>query len=589
MVAGHLREGLNRVPPVLLLAAFCLPLFFGLGLTDLENDEAIYSYAVESILATGDWLSPRISPSPDIVFLEKPPLKFWIVAAPIRAGLLPYNEFGLRVWDALFGGVAFVYVFLIGRRLAGAVCGIVALLVLFGHGPLVFIHGLRSNTMEAALFLAYCGGIYHYLALMAPPAEPRRWRHIAAVTACFYLGFMTKFVAAIFLPMILAAAALLLPAHRRQLIADRRRWLLAGLLAAAGVLPWFVYQHAQHGAVFWQVIVGEHVYTRFTESVDPGHVRPWHFYVSEAWLQLGRSGSAGWAAFGLIVLAVRTVRQRTAEQLVVLLWLVLPVSMISLGTSKLYHYFYPYLPPIALGAGYGVAWLVERFARLTAHWRARRIPRSRHWLHDLALLLAYGAAALAVMTAIRPVEIELAGREVFSNHSVLRPLVAALGLACLGGRAPLAAAGGFVLLASLVVPSPLEAYGASLSRLMEERRPLKDLSQCLREVDAARRLRGQPVQEPYAPVAPEAFLHTEFYYLRGTGWLQPVDDEVMRRALFDPSEPRPVIIDPAGYDAYLQRARPEAPLPPGISHSRLVILLPGEYAACQDDRSRPPR
>ena len=37
------------------------------------------------------------------MFLEKPPLKFWIVAAPIRAGLLPHDEFGLRFWDAVFG------------------------------------------------------------------------------------------------------------------------------------------------------------------------------------------------------------------------------------------------------------------------------------------------------------------------------------------------------------------------------------------------------------------------------------------------------------------------------------------------------
>ena len=62
---------------LLLLAACCLPLFIGLGDNDLGNDEAIYSYAAESILMTGDWLSPRSSPNLHIIFLEKPPLKFW--------------------------------------------------------------------------------------------------------------------------------------------------------------------------------------------------------------------------------------------------------------------------------------------------------------------------------------------------------------------------------------------------------------------------------------------------------------------------------------------------------------------------------
>ena len=112
-----MREGVARRGALLLVLVACgLPLFSGLGHTDLGNDEAIYSYAAESILITGDWLSPRSSPNLHIIFLEKPPLKFWIVAAPIQLGLLPLDEFGLRFWDAVFGSAAFVYVFLLGRR-----------------------------------------------------------------------------------------------------------------------------------------------------------------------------------------------------------------------------------------------------------------------------------------------------------------------------------------------------------------------------------------------------------------------------------------------------------------------------------------
>ncbi len=173
-----MHQGLNRPWLVLVLALFGIPLFIGLGSTDLANDEAIYSYAAESILTTGDWLSPRSSPNEEITFVEKPPLKFWIVAAPIKLGLLPYNEFGLRFWDAVFGAIAFVYVFLIGRRLAGPVCGVFAVLVLFAHGPLLFEHGLRSNNMDAALVLTYTGGVYHFLRWGDPGA--RRWPHIAA-------------------------------------------------------------------------------------------------------------------------------------------------------------------------------------------------------------------------------------------------------------------------------------------------------------------------------------------------------------------------------------------------------------------------
>src|SRR5580700_9477103 len=87
------------------IALFALPLFFGLGHLDLKGDEAAHSFSVDRILEIGDWLAPRSSPSDDTIFLEKPPLKFWIVAAPIKLGLLPHSEFGMRFWDALLGGL----------------------------------------------------------------------------------------------------------------------------------------------------------------------------------------------------------------------------------------------------------------------------------------------------------------------------------------------------------------------------------------------------------------------------------------------------------------------------------------------------
>ena len=146
------------------LVFFGLPLFRGLALTDLHNDEAIYSYAIDGIVEGGSWLSPNSSPGVgdwgdprDLEpgpFLEKPPLKFWIVAASIGLGLLPHDEFGLRFWDAFFGALAFVYVFLIGRRLVDPVCGVAAVFVLFIQGWLVFGHGLRDNVMEASVVLA---------------------------------------------------------------------------------------------------------------------------------------------------------------------------------------------------------------------------------------------------------------------------------------------------------------------------------------------------------------------------------------------------------------------------------------------------
>src|SRR6188472_933975 len=58
---------------IAVVVACSVPLWMGLGAADLQNDEAIYSYAVDRMLDTGDWITPRAIPF-DNAFLEKPPL-----------------------------------------------------------------------------------------------------------------------------------------------------------------------------------------------------------------------------------------------------------------------------------------------------------------------------------------------------------------------------------------------------------------------------------------------------------------------------------------------------------------------------------
>src|SRR5229473_3461275 len=258
-------------------ALFAVPLFVGLGRQDIRGDEAGHSFSVDRILEIGDWLAPRSSPSENAVFLEKPPLKFWIVAAPIKLGLLPHDEFGLRFWDALFGGLAFLYVFAIGSRLGGSVSGGVAVLILFVQHSLLFQHGIRGNNMEAALMLCYCGGIYHYMAAMSANEDDTsgRRRHAAAVGLYFVIGFMVKDVAALFLPAVLVATSLLFREWRVKLVRDWRVWAGASALALALIAPWFAYATVRFGALVWQVMFGVHVYTRLTSFLDPAHVQPW--------------------------------------------------------------------------------------------------------------------------------------------------------------------------------------------------------------------------------------------------------------------------------------------------------------------------
>src|SRR4029453_7125975 len=290
-------------------AALPISLFIGLRSLDLETDEAIYSFAVDRILEVGEWLQPKSSPSETAVFLEKPPLKFWIVAAPIRAGLLPHDEFGLRFWDALFGGVAFLYVFAMGSLLAGPVCGAIGAMLLFVHWPLLLDHGLRTNNMEGPLFLSYCGGIYHFLRWSATTGRKTQ-AHAFAVGLYFVLGFMTKFVAAIFLPLVLALGVLAFRWTRLKLAGEWRIWLSVTALVIALVVPWFIYAYVQFGNELWETMFAAHVYERFTVGLNQAHVHPWYYYVGMMAEGFTRSGLQWLIPIGMLVLLVQSLRRR---------------------------------------------------------------------------------------------------------------------------------------------------------------------------------------------------------------------------------------------------------------------------------------
>lgn len=593
---------------------FCVPIFVGLGRTDLGNDEAIYSFAVDKILETGDWLTPRTSPRVDIAFLEKPPLKFWIVAAPIRFGILPRNEFGFRFWDAFMGALAFLYVFAIGQRLGGPVCAFVSVLLLFVHGPLLFQHGLRSNNMEAPLLLAYAGGLYHYLGWATTSSRARAAGHVGAVTGYFVLGFMTKFVAVVFLPVVIGLTALFVRSDRERLWGERRRWLAAGVVTVAVVSPWFLYQWQQFGSDLWTIMFGAHVYTRFTRSLDPSHVQPWHFYLSTLFAELRAHQSLALTVPGAALLVGQTFAAPRRENILVLSWFAAPVLLMSMGSSKLYHYLYPFLPPVALAGGLFAAVLLKvlpAYLKRSADRLDAAVSRvadlqARWLLHGRVRVLFTLAAAVSLVVALwtllrGEVRLAVGDLRLLRNASSIRPLFYALVFAGLARRARVA---GLLVGPVLVVYlSPLAAYERSWSSLWKTDHPLRTARDCLLSLQAA----GGPTTGVYVDVPAEQVHHFHHYYLESVGrWQQPElrsDRELFAR-LFVPSKQQPVLVSEPRYQTLVSRLQNRDPelireieeverlaradieyiaehtSTPMVPLGEVLLILPGEFSAC---------
>jgi 4-amino-4-deoxy-L-arabinose transferase-like glycosyltransferase len=583
-------------------ALFAVPLFVGLGKADLQTDEAIYSFSVDRILESGDWLVPKSSPNEDWAFLEKPPLKFWIVAAPIRLGLLPLNEFSLRVWDAVFGSAAFLYVFAIGSLLAGPVCGAVSVLVLFTFAPLLFEHGLRGNNMDAALLLAYCGGVYHYFRWAA--WTDRRRQHALAVGAFFAFGFMTKFVAALFLPFVLVAGSLLVADYRRKLFRDWRVWIGVSAVAAALIAPWFIYATWKFGKFLWYMMLQEHVYTRFTHYLDPTHVQPWSYY----WLNVYRSFSFAGSLFvvlaGLLILSVQTVRRRSPEGAVLLSWFWLPMIIVSMGTSKLIHYVYPFLPPLALGAGYVVALVlmlapapIERFLWTPREFASSRAPNVLAALRrpvgrTVLLAVAASAVAIAIASVIDgQVRLEIAGTVVFKSGGVLRPVIIVIICSALAGEGRRVTRVVVPLLVAGLLPMP--AYRQTLARLEDGTHPLRTARDCLRRVE--QQIGDGTPAGLYVDVPGAVMWHPIYYYFRAVRpWTRTESEQpaVFDKYLNDSREPRPILVWDRHYQDLIHHStesgaaeRTRTMSPPMVNFNDMLLLLPGPYAACSSEAS----
>jgi 4-amino-4-deoxy-L-arabinose transferase-like glycosyltransferase len=576
-------SSLTGLAGLLVVAAlFCAPLFIGLDGWDLRSDEAGHSFAVNRIIETGEWLTPRSIPV-DGPFLEKPPLKFWMIAGAIRAGLVPHNETGFRLLDVLMGAIAFIYIYWIGVRISGAVCGLVAVLMTFSIDPIVFEHGIRSNNMEAPLLLAYCGGIYHFMQWV----EGRRpVLHALAFSLYFVLGFMTKFVAVLFLPLVCVLTVAVVPVARTRFVARWRDWIAPVLLSVALIAPWFVYESIVHKQQFWETILGVHVYTRFTSSLDPAHLHPWDYYFTETWRQLVFGGARLVAIPAIIAMVVRAWIGRPWQMRLLLAWWLVPFALISMGTSKLFHYAYPFLPPIALAIG----WLSGAVIALASGPRAaiavRRLERwrlpggSQGALRAALIGLTVIAMALAIATAVGgPVVWSVDGIRIFQNSSIVRPLVIGGLLLTAAGLSSLSVQ---VLAAvALVLVLPVSMYTVKVSRVTTIDNRFRVIRDCAAAVRQAN------------PAAPAGVLnaargythHSYYYYLYRLGpWEEPetVTAEEIRSRFFHPDKQTLILMRVKDYEWWRQQLDGESMQAAPTAHIvyDIAVVTPGPYRPC---------
>jgi 4-amino-4-deoxy-L-arabinose transferase-like glycosyltransferase len=302
------------------------------------------------------------------------------------------------------------------------------------------------------------------------------------------------------------------------------------------------------------------------------------FRTGTIWLSLG----------GIVLVLARLVRGRRLEEWLLLAWLVLPLALISIGTSKIQHYAYPFLPALALAAGYGPGWLAEASREPVDTFMTivyRRFLEGRGWIlraRYVFLGLAGAAALLALATlVIGQVNIRIGDLQLFRNSHVFRPVFAAFVFATLAGRG-VEAARWMVPIAILLSTVPAQAYEDTWVHLRRDEHPMRSARDCLLNVREQELKAGRPAPGIYAIREQKWMLHSHFYYFRGLAWERgdELDERAVSDGLFEAGRQRPILMSDGDYQAFKPRHAEALLAVPAVRLRDVLLLMPGPYSAC---------
>jgi 4-amino-4-deoxy-L-arabinose transferase-like glycosyltransferase len=152
--------------------------FARLGDGMVVHDEAAFAYTTDHMLASGDWVVPRISEHGP--HLNATPLYNWLSALTAEwagSGYLRY-----RLWAAVFAVAAGLATLALGTLLFSAEVGFLAALVLLSNRYFLFAHAARAGMMETGLAFFVTCLVACYAKASLSETRPRLWWALAGLS-----------------------------------------------------------------------------------------------------------------------------------------------------------------------------------------------------------------------------------------------------------------------------------------------------------------------------------------------------------------------------------------------------------------------
>ncbi len=322
---------------LIISCAIVLPNLGGIAL--LDPDEPVYGQTAKEMLATGDWLSPRIYGD---YWYDKPPMYYWLAAAAFKVGGV--SELTARLPAALSALACVLLVFWQVAKVRGILAGLISGLVLVSS--LEFFYLAKGAVTDSTL------NLFLTAALLAFWRKKYCWSYAFAAVAT-----LTKGPIGLAFPL---GIGLLYLCVTRQWKEFRQPGLYGGLLVYAFIaVPWYAAMYQVHGMAFIETFLGFHNLTRFTTAEHPG-TNVWYFFPV-----VFVAGFFPWSLllpdFIYRMLKARAYKGMTeSDGRFFLIWALAILLFFSLSKTKLVSYILPMFPPMAILIGcYLEEWLSD--------------------------------------------------------------------------------------------------------------------------------------------------------------------------------------------------------------------------------------
>jgi 4-amino-4-deoxy-L-arabinose transferase len=326
--------GIRLILSLMLVGIFLVLYVFPLGVRPLViPDEARYAEIPREMLASGDWIVPRLD---GLRYFEKPPLGYWLNAGAIW--LFGENVFAIRLPSAVAVGLTALVLFVWARRFTGddatpllATAVFLLSFEVLAIGVFCVLDSVLSLFVTAAI-------VALYLAYEPQTPRTRMLLLVLAGVACG-LAFLTKGFLALAVPVIVIVPFAMWQGRLR--ICLRTAWapLVTAFLVA---LPWGILIHRREPDFWHYFFWVEHV-DRFMSAGKAQHPYPFWFYGP-----ILIAGAMPWTPLvGTIVQGLRHANRNQPMIRLAICWLVLPFLLFSASSGKLGTYILPCFPPLA--------------------------------------------------------------------------------------------------------------------------------------------------------------------------------------------------------------------------------------------------